>query len=230
MAITKPEITIKVRPKMAIFKPFYRVRDWYLYAVLPYDKSFWESLKNPSFLFWKTLQVIPIYGIQTGAYLVLFVSIDKTDEYQLVNYILSYKNIQFFTMGLLQIVVGYFEYFYCATIVPGREGHEAVLESRQLAQKDGFEVYRMNPCFEHGPGTFNNLYLSLLAYLGQLLLIYFALTLTVCSHSRADYIDEQMKIQKRQRGGRLYYFMLYDFLAFLLSLAFTCTPIPSPTP
>jgi hypothetical protein len=52
-------------------------------------------------------------------------SIDKSEEYSLISFILTYKNIQFLTAGCLSAMFGYFQYFYCATYLPSVEAKEA---------------------------------------------------------------------------------------------------------
>ena len=42
--------------------------------------------------------------------------IDKSDEYQLVQYILSFKKMQFITAGIIESVIGYLYYFVCANM------------------------------------------------------------------------------------------------------------------
>lgn len=58
-------------------------------------------------------------------YLLLLLLIDRSEvfkdiiiqTYQLVHFILSYKNTQFFTTGCLNIFYGYLTYFYCADLL-----------------------------------------------------------------------------------------------------------------
>jgi hypothetical protein len=103
---------------------WYKLRNWYLYAVIPYDMSFWEQVKRPAYIFWKILQSIPHFGIQAGVFFLLFIAIDKTEEFQLVNFILNYKTMQFLTAGCLSAISGYFTYFYCATILPSEDAKQ----------------------------------------------------------------------------------------------------------
>ena len=46
----------------------------------------------------------------------IFLFIDKTDEYQLVKYILVFKKMQFFTAGCIAGVIGYIFFFSCSTL------------------------------------------------------------------------------------------------------------------
>jgi hypothetical protein len=46
---------------------------------------------------------------------------DKSDDYQIVNFFLSFKTSMFFSAGIVNMVVGYLLYFQCATVfVPGK--------------------------------------------------------------------------------------------------------------
>lgn len=42
--------------------------------------------------------------------------IDKSDEFQLVQYILDFKKMIFITAGALNGIIGYILYFICATL------------------------------------------------------------------------------------------------------------------
>ena len=47
------------------------------------------------------LTVLPFYGISVYTYVLLFVLIERTDEFQLVSFICRWKAIQFVVQGLL---------------------------------------------------------------------------------------------------------------------------------
>jgi len=59
--------------------------------MMPYDKNFWQISRTFSYWFFIAIILIPYYGIQQIAELLIFCFIDKSDEYQLVQFILKYK-------------------------------------------------------------------------------------------------------------------------------------------
>ncbi|CAD8184135.1 unnamed protein product [Paramecium octaurelia] len=212
VSIDEPIITLSKRPdKNKWLKPWYRLRNWILYSLYPFDVEPGKQLRSPSFLFIKLLQVIPYYGIQVFTFLIIFLAIDKTEEYQVVNYILDYKNIQFFTAGVLNALIGFFSYFYCATLKPA---HDFINEKDQ--------GLKLNYCFSHGPGAESHLILSQISYFTQVILIWCAFAVLHKTKSRADFISNEIKRQESiKRGGRLTGFMIYDLICFVGTCSLT---------
>eukprot|EP00439_Symbiodinium_sp_Y106_P045625 s3342_g5.t2 len=75
--------------------------------------------------------LLPVYGISPGIFLLIFLIVDKTDEFQLVSFILEFKDwlvmfrfgesgFQYLTQGLVRSLMGYFLYLNCVT-APGQE-------------------------------------------------------------------------------------------------------------
>lgn len=60
--------------------------------------------------------MFPYYGVQPFFFAFVFLMIDKSDEYQLVKYILDFKKMIFFTAGVTNGMIGYVLYFICATL------------------------------------------------------------------------------------------------------------------
>ncbi|KAL1514878.1 hypothetical protein AB1Y20_003960 [Prymnesium parvum] len=84
------------------------VRAKVLYAILPAN-----STVTPSFLVGILLCIIPLYGLNIVIFFILFIMIDKTDEYQLVKYSCMFKALQFFMYGILPVVQQTVEHFIC---------------------------------------------------------------------------------------------------------------------
>lgn len=80
------------------------------------DRSIWYQMRTFSWWFFFLLKLIPFYGIQSFCYLFAFLCIDKRDEFQLVNYILVFKRMQFLTIGGIGTVIGYFTFYSCSTV------------------------------------------------------------------------------------------------------------------
>ena len=60
---------------------------------------------------------MPFYGIGIYVFVVLFVMINKTDEFQLVSFITRYKAIQFLGLGIVPGVLQSIEHYVCLTNV-----------------------------------------------------------------------------------------------------------------
>ena len=75
------------------------LRAKYLYSVLPADASIWKILRDPVGIVVYMLKLNSATSVMS--FLTLFALIEKTDEYQLVNFILRFKSFQFFSAGLI---------------------------------------------------------------------------------------------------------------------------------
>ena len=90
------------------------LRAAYLYALYPYDKTFWKKVKAPAFLLITACRMLPFAGIQSFMFLLNLCLIDRRDEYQLVAYVQAFKSFQFYTTGLVSSFVGSVMYMSCA--------------------------------------------------------------------------------------------------------------------
>ena len=91
-------------------------RAWVLYNELPYDKTFWGKLRSPG---WWLLLLTKLYsgwGIQAFLYAMRLAMLDRTDEWQLFEYISNFKGIQFLS-GVLAMFQGTLMYMECAGLV-----------------------------------------------------------------------------------------------------------------
>ena len=91
------------------------LRARYLYALLPADKSIWWQLARPLPIAIFVSLVAP-FGISTFAWLVFFLAIDRTDEYQLINFAILFKTVSFVKWGLLPLLTNYFFLYACASV------------------------------------------------------------------------------------------------------------------
>lgn len=88
-------------------------RAFWRYHLFPYDRTIWGKLRDPVFILFKLATMIPIMGVAPLAYLFIFIIIDKTDEFQLINFILAFKGMQFITLGVVRVFVGFFVFYGC---------------------------------------------------------------------------------------------------------------------
>ena len=71
------------KPKMCPYF-FTWLRAKFLYSINPADGSKWKVLRDPIAVFFFFLTVFPLYAVHIWSFVVLFLFIDKRDEYQLV--------------------------------------------------------------------------------------------------------------------------------------------------
>jgi len=92
------------------------LRAWYLYNEVPYDMTIWGKIRNP---YWWFLLLAKLYfglGIQAAMFFLRLALVDRTDEWQMFEFITSFKGIQFIT-GTISIFSGVFAFIQCAGIV-----------------------------------------------------------------------------------------------------------------
>lgn len=119
------------------------LRAWFLYSFQPFDKSGFQQMRWPSYWLLLLWSACPYYGAQglfwltsercacrraapagTRAHVhprscrlpaAVFLLMDRGDEYTLVNFILSFKALQFVTLGFAGLLVGAGTYHACLT-------------------------------------------------------------------------------------------------------------------
>ena len=93
-------------------RPYTWFRARFLYAILPADAGRWQTLRNPKTVGIFMLSFCPFYAVSVWVFVLLFCLIDKTDEYQLSQYILKFKTTQFL-IGLFGLIQFASKMFYC---------------------------------------------------------------------------------------------------------------------
>ena len=116
-------------------------RAWYLYNELPYDKSFWGKLRSPGWWLILTTKLYSGWGIQAFLYAMRLLMLDRTDEWQLFEYISNFKGIQFLS-GVIAMFQGVLMYMDCAGLVTQSSAHTCHVngpgsDQRALCATDG---------------------------------------------------------------------------------------------
>lgn len=116
-------------------------RAWYLYNELPYDKSFWGKLRSPGWWIILTTKLYSGWGIQAFLYAMRLLMLDRTDEWQLFEYISNFKGIQFLS-GVIAMFQGVLMYMECAGLVTQSSPHTCEIngpgsDQRALCATDG---------------------------------------------------------------------------------------------
>lgn len=141
-----------------------RLRAYLRYSLLPYNKRRFGVMKSPVWIVFQLFTITPIAGIAPIMYTLLFLVIDKRDRYQLVLFICAFKQMSFFTQGLLRNLYGFFLYFACVTSVAltPRELVVGASQNTLLAMGFPFETAghpslerdeaKEHRCMDFGPG------------------------------------------------------------------------------
>ena len=89
------------------------VRAKFLYAINPADGTFFKVMRDPVAVAFFLLTMCPVYALQVWAFVLLFIFIDKRDEYQLVWFILKFKMTQAVSMGTTLLVTFAIFAYHC---------------------------------------------------------------------------------------------------------------------
>lgn len=74
-----------------------RLRAWTLYNLSPFDKSIWLCMRSVNWWLLNAIGLIP--GINHLWWLLVFLFKDKSDEYQLCDFIIGSESARFFSVG-----------------------------------------------------------------------------------------------------------------------------------
>lgn len=102
---------------------------FFRYSLLPYDRGFWRQLRNPMWWLFTLASMVPKWGVMQIAYILQFFMIDKSDEFQLFQFIVMFKSLQFFTIGIVGSCIGSIQYYICVSKSPPTCDKESPRES-----------------------------------------------------------------------------------------------------
>lgn len=194
----RPEYTVVERPGVDCFRAFFR------YHLYPYNKTLWGKLRDPIWVLFSLVSLVPLSGLCSGIFLFIFILIDKTDSFQLCSFILQFKGTQFISHGIIRSIMGFFIFMNCVTVDGRGDEHH---------------------CEREGPGIAGHYEVTVGGFLVQVVLVWVAFTLLSCSREKgrsslkgALDIEEKADPNKsRSAGGYLRYLLFYDLFCFLLS-------------
>uniref|UniRef100_A0A7S4V4P3 PX domain-containing protein n=1 Tax=Alexandrium monilatum TaxID=311494 RepID=A0A7S4V4P3_9DINO len=182
---------------------WWRFRAFVLHHYLPHNRYIFGKLKDPVYLFLYMATMIPVHGVRVAVFSVILLMIlfpGPPDEYQLINYILLFKGMQFLTSGLIAMAMGAMKYFACYS------WHKDAL----LACVDA-----------GGPGA-NDSIGQLIDYLGSITLVWIAFSVLPRSKRHAPeapIVSGKVSASDEEgAGGRLRHLLHYDVKCFVLSL------------
>ncbi|EGR28107.1 hypothetical protein IMG5_182920 [Ichthyophthirius multifiliis] len=186
--------------------PWYIIRSWYLYTDQPYNKSFWLKIRSFSWWFILLVKLFPFYGVQSFLHIIIFLFIDKSDEWQLFNYIIQFKKVQFFSIGMSGTLIGYALFFNCTTL------------NDYSSPQDFYK------CKTEGPGSKINVIIDLLGFLLQIALCWLSFLIIPFSKSKGIAQKESNEYQNcclkinLEKGGRFKNFLFLDMIAFFFCI------------
>ena len=137
-------------------RPLEWLRAKILYSLLPADANKFKHLQDPMALFIVLLKMTPYCGVNVIFFILLFALIERSDEGQLVTYVLSFKSFQFLS-GLFTASSLCFNLWSC-------------LEKEALGYSDVEEL----TCRDQAPGQAWYFGLQLALELGRVVLLLLA--------------------------------------------------------
>ena len=169
-----------------------RVRAHVLYHMFPHDKTVWACAKDPWWWFYtQALGAFPLWGVTTAWWFVVLAfkwSESPVDEFQLVDFVVSFKASQFTTACVQAMVVGATLYASC---IPD--------------------------CSDGAPGSEPAFRETLWLFFARVLLCWVALGLLPWSAVKGGYHYEPVRgelASVTRKGGRVWYWMYYDLAIF----------------
>jgi len=174
---------------------------------LPHNKSIWGKFRDPIYLVIFTIMLVPFSALHFCLMTVLLLMIllpGPPDEFQLLNFIMNFKGLQFVSSGLLKCLKGSVVQFACYSA--GRDSMLSCINA-------------------HGPPSATPLDL-LLDYMGTVLLTWFAASMlprskvhaSLTLRCRKDVSEQDEEANKRRAGHRLHVLLKYDMMCFGVSL------------
>lgn len=177
------------------------------YAIFPHNKGFYGKLRNAWWVVYTIMLCAPMSAVSALAFLFSFIIIDKSDFYQLANFICLSKGVTFFSQGLIRTWAGYLMFFNCVTV-------------ENDTNRDG---PLRHTCESRGPGTLLPTYMVVTTWLLQISLAYicygyliFASSRMKSQAEREDRKDEDVLLQSSRK--RMKRFMIYDVVCLIMLL------------
>mmetsp|Transcript_12984 Transcript_12984/g.35925 ORF Transcript_12984/g.35925 Transcript_12984/m.35925 type:complete len:759 (-) Transcript_12984:84-2360(-) len=187
------------------------IRSFILFHYLPYNKSIFGKLKDPFYIMMTASTLLPVFGVRVFFFSVILLMLlfpGPPDEYQLINFILTFKGTQFFTTGVAMMFCGAMKYYICYV----------------------FDGDQMQDCINiHGPGATDWLSSEVFDYFGSILLVWIAFLALPRSkvhwsgHRQTEHHEVKVYCCCLRgvptRGGRLRRLLSYDMVSFVLSFS-----------
>jgi hypothetical protein len=226
-------------PALPWYHCYGRFRAFVLGHFIPYDKDVWAKLRDPLFVLLTLLTMVPVFAAREAFFaLVLLLHLfpgskshGAVDEWQLINFIMSFKGMQFLTGGVIGGGLGGVQYMLCVN----KDSHSAA-NTLALAKESPL---LMHSCHESGPGSSDSFLLDCVSFGLNILLVWVAFLALPCSarHGAKGFSIETNRDRAKSaraaaeadtcccgafrvekgRGGRLRKMLAWDLFAFCAS-------------
>lgn len=183
---------------------------WLRYHYKPYNLSSWGLMRRPGYWLIYLVMALPVFGVRSFCFMLILLLIDRKDEYQLLSFIMSFKGFQFISGGIIQAILGAVLYYSCINFN----------QAGDLAEVT---------CVDSGPGAADNFFLSIIAFLLNVVLVWIAFafigssvkkgekTYIGASNKEKDEKAEGVDSSGREEVSRLRKLLLWDMFWFLIA-------------
>lgn len=159
-------------------------------------------MRDPWHILFLLIPVVPVFGVNVAWFCFVFLIIDKSDAFQLVSFILSFKGTAFISQGIVKAIVGFAMYMGCVTARAHDSEHD---------------------CETTGPGSGGDFLPTTAAFVIQITLVWLAFLLLRCSTDKGrsslkGTVNVEDEGTSSVKGGYIVYFLWYDLVAFIICL------------
>lgn len=165
------------------------------YHIFAYNRGFWGNLRDPFWILWNLIAMVPVLGVSQLLFFIIFLITDRSEEFQLLSFILSFKGAQFVSQGIIRTISGYIAFMGCV----GNDTHS---------------------CADSGPWSVSEVWLVVGTFLLTLILVWSAFLLLPYSKQKGRLKTEYDKGNSKantRAGGYLFNLLLYDVVCFVVS-------------
>lgn len=196
-------------------------RSFLRYHLMPYDRNFWRCLRDPTWWVFRIVSCIPRYGAPQIVFTIYFFTIDLMDEYQLLNFILAFKALQFLNLGILSSIVGAVQYYICTardSCASGGAPSEQVFTMALFVWQIVLVwiAFILMPCAKRKGGQYYQLVRTAVDDSPE----YTTLKEAIFTDTFARLTEEQDAQASARVRSRLRNFLLYDLVIFLICCLF----------
>ncbi len=203
---------------------FYGFLAWIRYTTCPYDRGFWRQIRDPAWWFLTLVSAIPKFGISQIYYLLWFLCFDKSDEFQLLNFIKSFKCLQFVSLGVLSATIGGAQLFICSLpepwICPAYAPREELFTLFLFISQIFLVWFAF--CFlssaKNKGGLYHQISKAKEAKLREEARDAKETLLTAMAQETVEEAFFESRIEDTEGRNRLYFLLIYDTIVFLLCI------------
>ena len=199
---------------------------WIRYTLFPYDRNIWRLIRSPIWWLFTLAYIFPKYGVSQVAYGFNFLIIDQRDEFQLQEFIVKFKSLQFISLGVLSALVGSVQYYICthqdncSEWAPQESAWTAALFVLQILLV--WFAFLLLRCSRKKGGQYYQLQAHKAAKLKKEGRVDMLNDICVGDTIAMEEAHEASAAQKARSRGRLMKFLIYDFIIFLICVGLAC--------